>query len=54
MVRWLESTGVGTITAHVHADHRASARVAARAGLEPTGDIEGGEVVWRRTLARAT
>jgi RimJ/RimL family protein N-acetyltransferase len=48
MVRWLESDGVGTITAHVHPQHAASARVAERAGLEPTDEVEGGEVVWRR------
>ena len=48
LVRWLESSGVRTITAHVHPDHAASARVSAAAGLEPTEEIEDGEVVWRR------
>ena len=48
MVRWLESAGVRTITAHVHPRHGASARVAERAGLEPTDEVEGGEVIWRR------
>jgi RimJ/RimL family protein N-acetyltransferase len=51
MARWLEAFGVGTITAHVHPRHRASAGVAARAGFEPTDEVEGGEVVWRRSLA---
>ena len=48
MLGWLESAGVRTITAHIHPRHAASARVAERAGLEPTDEIEGGEVVWRR------
>ncbi len=48
LVRWLQSTGVDVITAHVHPDHAASARVAAAATLQPTSDIEDGEVVWRR------
>lgn len=51
VVRWLESGGVGTITAHVHPRHTASARVAERVGLEPTGELEGGEVVWKRLAA---
>ena len=46
--RWLEATGIGTITAHVHPQHGASARVAERAGFVPTDAVEGGEVVWRR------
>ena len=48
LIRWLERQGVATITAHVHPRHAASARVAERAGLEPTDIIEGGERVWRR------
>ncbi len=48
MVGWLESAGVRTVTAHVHPRHAASARVAERAGFEPTDEVEGGEVVWRR------
>jgi RimJ/RimL family protein N-acetyltransferase len=48
MIRWLEDSGVGTITAHVNPPHRASARVAERAGLEPTEAVEAGEVVWAR------
>jgi RimJ/RimL family protein N-acetyltransferase len=52
MVRWLESVGVATITAHVHPQHAASARVAERSGLEPTDEVKGGEVVWRRRVTR--
>ncbi len=48
MVRWLEASGVQTITAHVNPRHVASAMVAERAGLVATDEIEGGEVVWRR------
>lgn len=48
LVRWLETTGLRTITAHVHPDHVASARVAERAGLERTDLVEDGEIVWRR------
>jgi RimJ/RimL family protein N-acetyltransferase len=49
LVGWLEGRGVGEITAHIHEDHAASGRVAAAAGLEPTAEIQGGEVVWRRS-----
>jgi RimJ/RimL family protein N-acetyltransferase len=52
LVSWLEDEGVETITAHVHPDHLASARVAERAGLERTDLEEDGEVVWRRTVSR--
>jgi RimJ/RimL family protein N-acetyltransferase len=48
LVDWLTRTGVATITAHVHPDNVASARVAERAGLERTDELVDGEVVWRR------
>ena len=48
LVAWLEAGGVRTITAYVHPDHHASATVAARAGLSPTGEEHDGERVWRR------
>ncbi len=48
MIRWLESEGILIVTAHVNPQHDASARVAERAGLSPTDELEGGEVVWRR------
>jgi RimJ/RimL family protein N-acetyltransferase len=47
LVEWLRKQGVGTVVAHVHPDHRASAAVARRAGLEPTDEEAGGERVWR-------
>ena len=47
MVGWLAACGVGTVRACVHPDHAASARVAQRAGLERTSEVEDGEVVWR-------
>jgi RimJ/RimL family protein N-acetyltransferase len=52
LVRWLERSGVAEITAHIPADHAASGRVAAAAGLGPTAEVEGGEVVWRRWFPR--
>ena len=54
VVGWLERRGVATITAHIHPDHHASATVASRAGLRPTGeyrDHEGiREQLWRRQV----
>lgn len=50
LVEWLESTGTTTVIAHVHPDHVASGRVAARAGLSPTDELEDGERVWRRRV----
>ncbi len=47
LVAWLRGAGAATITAHVHPDHEASARVAARAGLAATDEVEDGERVWR-------
>lgn len=48
LVGWLEAGGVTSITALVHPGNLASARVAERAGFEPTKDIVDGEVAWRR------
>jgi RimJ/RimL family protein N-acetyltransferase len=57
VVGWLEQRGVVTITAHIHPDHHASAKVAARAGLRPTGELrdhEGiSEQLWRRRVQEA-
>ena len=47
LVDWLRAQGIDAIEAHVRPDHLASARVAAKAGLEPTGKIADGEQVWR-------
>jgi RimJ/RimL family protein N-acetyltransferase len=51
LVGWLLDQGAATITACIHPDHHASARVAARAGLSPTADVVDGERVWRLTAA---
>jgi RimJ/RimL family protein N-acetyltransferase len=48
VVAWLGSRGVTGIVAHIHPGHAASAAVARRAGLAPTGRFEDGEQVWRR------
>jgi protein-L-isoaspartate(D-aspartate) O-methyltransferase len=54
VVGWLERRRVSIITAHIHPDHHASAKVATRAGLRPTGeyrDHEGiREQLWRRQV----
>jgi RimJ/RimL family protein N-acetyltransferase len=47
LVDWLRHHEVYDIVAHIHPDHRASAVVAARAGLQPTDDRVDGEKVWR-------
>ena len=49
LVAWLGTAGVEAVTAHVHPDHAASAKVAGAAGLEPTDELEDGERVWSRT-----
>jgi RimJ/RimL family protein N-acetyltransferase len=41
---------VHEVVAHIHPDHAASARVARRAGLQPTGDRVDGEMVWRTVI----
>ncbi|TDC31222.1 N-acetyltransferase [Micromonospora sp. 15K316] len=46
MVGWLDRSGVRRLIAHVHPDHRASARVAERIGLRATGVLVDGEVRW--------
>lgn len=46
LVAWLQEQGVQTIRAHIHPDHRASAAVAAAAGLAPTEHRHEGEVRW--------
>lgn len=46
LVAWLERQGIGTITAHIHPDHQASAAVARAAGLAPTAEMHDGEVRW--------
>jgi RimJ/RimL family protein N-acetyltransferase len=48
LVAWLEARGVTSIQAHIHPDHAASAGVARRAGLLPTGRYDHGEQLWLR------
>lgn len=44
---WLAATGVERFFAHIHPDHVASAAVAARLGLRPTGRVDDeGEMIW--------
>lgn len=45
-------SSVRTIVAHIHPDHRASAAVAAAAGLSPTEEEQEGEVSWRLSLPK--
>ncbi|MEU0685983.1 GNAT family N-acetyltransferase [Streptomyces uncialis] len=47
LVTRLRQDGVDTVIAHVHPDHKASAAVAAGAGLEPTDEAHDGEIRWR-------
>lgn len=48
LVAWLDARGVTVIQAHIHPDHAASAAVARRAGLVPTGQTDDGEQLWLR------
>jgi RimJ/RimL family protein N-acetyltransferase len=48
VVSWLEQRGVSVFVAHIHPDHRASASVAAAAGLAATDHWHDGEVRWER------
>jgi RimJ/RimL family protein N-acetyltransferase len=48
LVAWLDARGVTVIQAHIHPDHAASAGVARRAGLVPTGQSDDGEQLWLR------
>jgi RimJ/RimL family protein N-acetyltransferase len=50
LVARLRERGVGTVVAHIHPDHRASAAVAAAAGLSPTEEEQDGEIRWRLRL----
>jgi RimJ/RimL family protein N-acetyltransferase len=50
LVAWLGEQSVQTVVAHIHPRHRASAAVAAAAGLSPTGQLHDGEMRWCRTL----
>ncbi|MCX4762354.1 GNAT family N-acetyltransferase [Streptomyces sp. NBC_01275] len=52
LVGWLRQQGVRTVVAHIHPEHRASAAVAAAAGLSPTEEQQDGETRWRLDLPR--
>ncbi|MGX4695497.1 GNAT family N-acetyltransferase [Streptomyces sp. JNUCC 63] len=52
LVAWLGRQPVRTVIAHVHPEHRASAAVAAAAGLTPTGERHAGEIRWHRSIRR--
>ncbi|MCX4591787.1 GNAT family N-acetyltransferase [Streptomyces sp. NBC_01549] len=47
-----EEAGIRTVVAHIHPGHRASAAVAAAAGLSPTDRYQDGEVRWELPLRR--
>ena len=49
LVGWLRQQGAGTIVAHVHPDHHASAAVARAAGLAPADRWHDGEIRWELT-----
>ncbi|MGW2343159.1 GNAT family N-acetyltransferase [Streptomyces sp. NPDC001661] len=46
LVVWLGERGVGTVLAHIHPGHHASAAVATACGLAPTDEWRDGEVTW--------
>jgi RimJ/RimL family protein N-acetyltransferase len=50
LIRWLTAAGVTSVRACICQGHRASERVAQRAGLELTAEVSDGERVWRREL----
>jgi RimJ/RimL family protein N-acetyltransferase len=47
LIGWLQGQGTNVVTANIHPDHHASAKVAARAGLTATTEEIDGERVWR-------
>ncbi len=50
LVGWLGRQSVRTVVAHIHPDHRASAAVAAAAGLAATAESVAGETRWELRL----
>lgn len=46
MVNWLTTQGVTRLVAYIHPQHTASARVASKLGLVPTGSSADGEIRW--------
>jgi RimJ/RimL family protein N-acetyltransferase len=47
LVTWLGQQSIPDVIAHIHPEHRASAAVAAAAGLIPTDERHDGEIRWR-------
>jgi RimJ/RimL family protein N-acetyltransferase len=54
LVGWLADQRVGSVIAHVHPDHEASAAVARAAGLAPTSQVQDGELRWRLELGTSS
>jgi RimJ/RimL family protein N-acetyltransferase len=52
LIAWLGLQQIGTVIAHIHPRHAASAAVAAAAGLAPTDESQDGETRWRLTVAQ--
>jgi RimJ/RimL family protein N-acetyltransferase len=52
LIAWLGRHQIGTVIAHIHPRHAASAAVAAAAGLAPTDESQDGETRWRLTVAQ--
>ncbi|HVR33207.1 MAG TPA: GNAT family N-acetyltransferase [Acidimicrobiia bacterium] len=45
---WLRDRGAVRFSAHIHPDHSASHAIAARLGLQPTGQLDDdGEMIWK-------
>ncbi|MEV0234852.1 GNAT family N-acetyltransferase [Nonomuraea sp. NPDC050786] len=53
LVIHLADEGIGTVVAHIHPDHAASAAVATAAGLRPTDRWHDGEVRWELKIPYA-
>ncbi|QFY14836.1 GNAT family N-acetyltransferase [Nonomuraea phyllanthi] len=53
LVGRLAEQGIGTVVAHIHPDHAASAAVATAAGLRPTDRWHDGEVRWELKIPYA-
>jgi RimJ/RimL family protein N-acetyltransferase len=51
-VAWLQRQSIHTVIAHIDPGHKASAAVAAAAGLTPTDDWQEGEIRWRLSMTR--
>jgi RimJ/RimL family protein N-acetyltransferase len=52
LVDWLGRQPVDAVVAHIHPEHRASAAVAAAAGLTPTDEWHDGELRWHLSVGR--